>query len=55
VPDAVLIRLCISTSLAIMAPTNIRSYLAHRAAGAVLTDVVGNGRPGSLSASPSDR
>ena len=30
----------IGTSLAIIVPTNIRSYLAHRASGAVLTDVV---------------
>ncbi len=40
VPDAVHMQLCIGTSLAIMAPTNIRSYLTHRATGAVLTDVV---------------
>ncbi len=40
VPEAVLMQLCIGTSLAIMAPTNIRSYQAHRASGAVLTDVV---------------
>ncbi len=40
VPDAVHMQLCIGTSLAIMAPTNIRSYLAHRATGAVLTEVV---------------
>jgi len=40
VPDAVLIQLCVGTSLAIMAPTNLRSYLAHRAAGAVLKDVL---------------
>jgi len=40
VPEPVLMQLCIGTSLAIMAPTNIRSYQAHRASGAVLTDVV---------------
>src|SRR6201991_2172875 len=40
VPEAVHMQLCIGTSLAIMAPTNIRSYLAHRATGAVLQDVV---------------
>jgi uncharacterized protein len=40
VPDQVHMQLCIGTSLAIMAPTNIRSYLAHRATGAVLADVV---------------
>lgn len=46
VPDSVHMQLCIGTSLAIMAPTNIRSYLAHRAAGAVLTDVVRRWTPG---------
>jgi uncharacterized membrane protein YfcA len=40
VPEAVHMQMCIGTSLAIMAPTNIRSYLTHRAKGAVLTDVV---------------
>jgi uncharacterized protein len=40
VPEAVHMQLAIGTSLAIMAPTNIRSYLAHRASGAVLEDVV---------------
>jgi uncharacterized membrane protein YfcA len=40
VPEAILMQLCIGTSLAIMAPTNIRSYLTHRAAGAVLGDIV---------------
>src|SRR5262247_3731318 len=40
VPEAILMQLCIGTSLAIMAPTNIRSYRAHLASGAVLTDVV---------------
>lgn len=48
VPDAVRMQLCIGTSLAIMAPTNIRSYLAHRAAGAVLTDVVRRWTPGVI-------
>jgi uncharacterized membrane protein YfcA len=40
VPEAVHMQLAIGTSLAIMAPTNIRSYLTHRASGAVLEDVV---------------
>ncbi|MGH6771818.1 MAG: sulfite exporter TauE/SafE family protein [Xanthobacteraceae bacterium] len=40
VPEAVHMQMCIGTSLAIMAPTNIRSYLTHRAKGAVLQDVV---------------
>jgi uncharacterized membrane protein YfcA len=46
VPDAVHMQLCIGTSLAIMTPTNIRSYLAHRATGAVLSDVVRQWTPG---------
>jgi uncharacterized protein len=40
VPEAVHMQLAIGTSLAIMAPTNIRSYRTHRASGAVLTDIV---------------
>jgi hypothetical protein len=40
VPEAVHMQLAIGTSLAIMTPTNIRSYLAHRASGAVLDDIV---------------
>jgi uncharacterized membrane protein YfcA len=39
-PEAVHMQLCVGTSLAIMLPTNIRSYLTHRATGAVLADVV---------------
>ena len=35
VPDEVRMQLCVGTSLAIIVPTNIRSYLAHRAKGAV--------------------
>jgi uncharacterized protein len=35
VPDAVRMQLCVGTSLAIIVPTNIRSYLTHRARGAV--------------------
>lgn len=46
VPDAVHMQLCIGTSLAIMVPTNIRSYRAHRATGAVLTNVVREWTPG---------
>jgi uncharacterized membrane protein YfcA len=45
-PDAVHMQLCIGTSLAIMVPTNIRSYRAHRSTGAVLTDVVRQWTPG---------
>src|SRR5690349_15156648 len=40
VPDEVRMQLCVGTSLAIIVPTTIRSYRAHRARGAVLDDVV---------------
>src|SRR5229473_7759423 len=40
VPDEVRMQLCVGTSLAIIVPTNIRSYLAHRAEGAVDHQVV---------------
>jgi len=40
VPDQVRMQLCIGTSLAIIVPTTIRSYQAHRARGAVLPDVL---------------
>jgi uncharacterized membrane protein YfcA len=33
-------QLCIGTSLAIIVPTSIRSYLAHRSKGAVIPDVI---------------
>lgn len=33
-------QLCVGTSMAIIIPTTIRSYLAHRARGAVLDDVM---------------
>src|ERR1044071_4671532 len=46
VPDAVHMQLCIGTSLAIMVPTNMRSYRAHKASGAVLTHVVKEWTPG---------
>ena len=39
-PDEVRMQLCIGTSLAIIVPTTIRSYRAHRARGAVLPDVL---------------
>ena len=48
VPDPVHMQLCIGTSLAIMLPTNIRSYLAHRATGAVLPEVVRQWTPGVI-------
>ena len=40
VPEEVRMQLCVGTSMAIIVPTNVRSYLVHRAHGAVLTDVV---------------
>ena len=40
VPEEVRMQLCIGTSLAIILPTTIRSYVAHRARGAVMRDVM---------------
>lgn len=40
VPDDLRFQACIGTSLAIIVPTTIRSYLAHKARGAVLEGVV---------------
>src|SRR6185312_16040677 len=40
VPENVRMQLCVGTSMAIIVPTNVRSYLVHRGYGAVLTDVV---------------
>lgn len=40
VPEEVRIQLCIGTSLAIIVPTTIRSYQAHRAAGAGVEGIV---------------
>lgn len=40
VPDDLRFQMCVGTSLAIIVPTTIRSYLAHKARGAVLEDVV---------------
>src|SRR3977135_2750570 len=40
VPEEVRMQLCVGTSIAIIVPTNIRSYLTHRARGAVLVDVL---------------
>jgi uncharacterized membrane protein YfcA len=40
VPDEVRMQLCVGTSLAIIVPTTIRSYLAHRAKDAVLDEVL---------------
>jgi uncharacterized membrane protein YfcA len=40
VPEEVRMQLCVGTSIAIIVPTNVRSYLVHRRYGAVLVDVV---------------
>ena len=40
VPEEVRFQLCVGTSIAIIVPTNIRSFLRHRAQGAVMMDVV---------------
>ena len=40
VADDVRMQLCVGTSIAIIVPTNVNSFLAHRARGAVLMDVV---------------
>ena len=40
VPEEVRMQLCVGTSIAIIVPTTIRSYLTHRAKGAVLNDVM---------------
>jgi uncharacterized protein len=40
VPEEVRFQLCVGTSIAIIVPTNLRSFLAHRAKGAVMMDVV---------------
>ena len=40
VPEAVRMQLCIGTSLAIIVPTTVRSYLGHRQRGAVYAEVV---------------
>jgi uncharacterized protein len=40
VPEAVHMQLCVGTSLAIILPTTIRSYLTHRAKGLVVPRVI---------------
>jgi uncharacterized protein len=40
VPEAVRMQLCIGTSLAIIVPTAVSSYRAHKARGFVLTEVI---------------
>ena len=39
VPDEVRMQLCVGTSIAIIVPTTIRSYLTHRAKGLVVPGV----------------
>ncbi len=40
VPEEVRMQMCIGTSLAIIIPTTVRSYIAHKKRGAVIPDVV---------------
>jgi uncharacterized membrane protein YfcA len=40
VPEDVRMQLCIGTSLAIIVPTTVRSYIAHKKKGAVIPEVV---------------
>jgi uncharacterized membrane protein YfcA len=40
VPEEVRMQLCVGTSIAIIVPTSIRSYLAHRAKGLVIPRVI---------------
>jgi len=40
VPDSVRMQLCVGTSIAIIVPTTLRSYYAHKAKGMVLDGVV---------------
>lgn len=40
VPEDLRMQLCVGTSLAIIAPTTVRSYLAHRKKGAVIPQVL---------------
>ena len=40
VPEEVRMQLCVGTSLAIIVPTTVRSYLAHKARGSVIPEVM---------------
>ncbi len=40
VPEEVRMQLCVGTSMAIIIPTTIRSYITHKAKGMVLNDVM---------------
>jgi uncharacterized membrane protein YfcA len=48
VPDAVRMQACVGTSLAIIVPTTIRSYLAHRARGAGMPELVRQWTPPAI-------
>lgn len=48
VPEDIRMQMCIGTSLAIIVPTTIRSYRAHRAKGAVMEDVLRSWRIPSI-------
>jgi uncharacterized membrane protein YfcA len=41
VPDTVRMQLCVGTSIAIILPTTVRSYLTHREKGLVIPQVIG--------------
>jgi uncharacterized membrane protein YfcA len=45
VPEDVRMQLCVGTSLAIIVPTAVRSYVTHRRMGAVIPNVVGTWAP----------
>src|SRR5215470_14011012 len=40
VSDQLRMQLCVGTSIAVIAPTTVRSYLAHRAKGLVIPGVI---------------
>jgi uncharacterized membrane protein YfcA len=48
VPEAVRMQLCIGTSIAIILPTTVRSYLAHRVKGLVIPQVIGLWAPPAI-------
>jgi uncharacterized membrane protein YfcA len=48
VPEDIRMQMCVGTSLAIIVPTTIRSYRAHRATGAVMEDVLRSWRIPSI-------
>jgi uncharacterized membrane protein YfcA len=54
VDDAIRMHLAVGTSLAVIVPTSLRSFAAHRARGAVDLDLVRAWRRGWFSASASE-